>query len=109
MERVLEGFGEGRGFDDGVEEDDVGVVGLVEDEASVRGLVERGADGDEVGKDLVGLVEVVAEEVGVDLGELGSGFAAVEEAEDPPLHLPATHLNSGSRLSYKVGLTKILL
>lgn len=32
----------------------------------------------------------MAEEVGVDLGELGSGFTAVEEVEDPPLHLPPT-------------------
>lgn len=43
-----------------------------------------------MGEDLVRLVEVVAEEVSVDLSELGECFAAVEEAEDPPLHLPAT-------------------
>lgn len=48
-----------------------------------------------MGQDLVGLVEEVAEEVGVDFSELGSGFAAVEEAEDPPFNLPggSTHFS----------------
>lgn len=32
---------------------------------------------------------MVAEDVSVDLGELGSGFPAMEVSEDSPLHLPA--------------------
>lgn len=60
--------GEGEGFDDGVEEEDVGVVGLLEDEMGVVGLVEGGAGGDQVGEEEVELVEAVAEEVAVDLG-----------------------------------------
>lgn len=48
-----------------------------------------------MGQDLVGLVEEVTEEVGVDFSELGSGFPAVEEAEDPPFNLPggSTHFS----------------
>lgn len=42
-----------------------------------------------MGKDLVGLVETMAEEVGVDLRELFSSFVAVKETEDPPLGLSA--------------------
>ena len=42
-----------------------------------------------MGKDLVGLIEVVAEDVSVNLGQLGSGFPAMEVAEDSPLRLPA--------------------
>lgn len=74
-------------LDHGVEEDDVWVVGLGEDASGVGHPVEGAADGDEVGEDLVGLVEAVAEEVGVDLGESGPGLAAVEEPQDGSLRL----------------------
>lgn len=74
-------------LDHGVEEDDVRVVCLVEDANGVGHPVEGAADGDEVGEDLVGLVEAVAEEVGVDLGEPGPGLAAVEESQDGSLRL----------------------
>lgn len=47
-----------------------------------------------MGEDLVGLVETVAEEVGVNFRELFPGFAAVEEAEDSPFG-PATSLAHG--------------
>lgn len=47
-----------------------------------------------MGKDLVGLVEAVAEEVSVDLTELFAGFVAVEKAEDSPFDL-ATSLAHG--------------
>lgn len=40
MERVFEWLGEGGGFDDGVEEEDVWVECLLEDLVGVRGLVE---------------------------------------------------------------------
>lgn len=49
-------------------------------------------------EDLVGLVETMAEEVGVDLRELFAGFVAVEEAEDPPFGL-ATSLVHGHGVS----------
>lgn len=79
VEGLLEGWGKGVGFDNGVEEDDVGVLGVGEDASGVREVVEGGAEGDEVGEDLVGMVEAMAEEVGVDLGEVGEGFGAVKE------------------------------
>jgi hypothetical protein len=65
-------------------------VGSAKDAICVTHFVKSPANGDEVCEDLVGLVEAMAEEVGVDLGELGSGFVAVEEAEDSPLHLAAS-------------------
>lgn len=54
-------------------------MGLVEDERSVMHSVKGSTDGDEVGQDLVGLVERVADDVGVDLGELSAVFAIVKE------------------------------
>lgn len=65
-------------------------MGSAKDAICVSHFVKAPANGDEMGEDLVGLVEAVAEEVGVDLGELGSGFVAMEEAEDSPLHLAAS-------------------
>lgn len=38
-----------------------------------------------MGDDLVELVKAMAEDVAVDLTELGSGFVTVEEPENPPL------------------------
>lgn len=61
----------------------------MKDEIGISHLVQGATHRDEVGEDLVGLVEVVAEDVGVYLGKLGSGFPAVEVAEDSPLRLPA--------------------
>lgn len=43
-----------------------------------------------MGEDLVELAKAMAKEVAVDLEEMGSGFAAVEEAENPPLSLTAS-------------------
>lgn len=42
-----------------------------------------------MGDDLVELVKAMAEDVAVDLTELGSGFVTVEEPENPPLGLTA--------------------
>lgn len=42
-----------------------------------------------MGDDLVELVKAMAEEVAVDLTELGSGFVTVEQPENPPLGLTA--------------------
>lgn len=67
------------GFDDGVEEEDVGVVGVGEEARGVRDSAEGGADGDEVGEDLIGLLEAMAEEVAMDFGEVTAGLAAVKE------------------------------
>lgn len=74
-------------LDHGVEEDDVRVLGLGEDARGVGHPVEGAADRDEVREDLVGLIEAVAEEVGVDLGEPGPGLAAVEEPQHGSLRL----------------------
>lgn len=63
---------------------------LAKDAICVSHFVKGAANGDKVGEDLVRLVEVVAEEMGMDFGESGSGFVAVEEVEDSPLHLPAS-------------------
>lgn len=65
------------GFDDGVEKENIGVMSVVENASGVRDLVKFGADGDEVGEDLVGLVETMAEEMGVDLWELNVGVGFV--------------------------------
>ena len=46
----------------------------------IGNAVERGANGDEMGENLVGLMEAMAEEVGVDLSEMGSRFVAVKKA-----------------------------
>ncbi|KAL0387357.1 UNVERIFIED_CONTAM: hypothetical protein Sradi_2617500 [Sesamum radiatum] len=48
-----------------------------------------------MGKELVGVVKAVAEKVTVDFTEAGSGVAAVEEAEEPPLHLSAAASGHG--------------
>lgn len=42
-----------------------------------------------MGDNLVELVKAMAEDVAVDLTELGSGFVTVEEPENPPLGLTA--------------------
>ncbi|KAJ1425509.1 hypothetical protein SESBI_10854 [Sesbania bispinosa] len=67
------------GFDDGVEEENVGVLGVGEDASGVRDLVKCGANGDKVREDLVGLVEAMAEEVSVNLGDLSASAAIVKE------------------------------
>ncbi|KAJ1383490.1 hypothetical protein SESBI_43323 [Sesbania bispinosa] len=67
------------GFDDGVEEENVGVLGVGEDASGVRDLVKGGANGDNVREDLIGLVEAMAEEVSVNLGELSASAAIVKE------------------------------
>lgn len=87
IQTTIEGSAEGVALDHGVEEDDVRVVGLSEDTSGVGHLVEGAADGDKVREDLIGLVEAVAEEVGVDLGDLGPGLAAMEESQDGSLRL----------------------
>lgn len=75
------------GFDNGVEEENVGVMGMVEDGCGVRNLVKRGANGDEVGEDLVGMVEAMAEEMSVDLWEMSLGFCVVKKMENFAFYL----------------------
>lgn len=53
-------------------------------------MAEGCTDCEEMGEDLAGVLKVVAEELGVDLRELRSGFAVVEVAQDSPFHLSAT-------------------
>ncbi|WJX19617.1 hypothetical protein P8452_09280 [Trifolium repens] len=74
-------------FDDGVEEKNIGAMGIVENECGVRNLVKRVANGDEVGENLVGLVEAMAEEMGVDLWELSFGFGVVKKMENFAFYL----------------------
>lgn len=62
-------------------------MGLGKEAIGIANAVERGANGDEMGEDLVGLMETMAEEVGVNLSEMGSRFVAVKKAEDSPLDL----------------------
>jgi hypothetical protein len=75
------------GFDDGVEEKNVGVMCMVEDGCGVRDLVKRGANGDEMREDLVGLVEAMAEEMSVDLWKMGLGFCVVKKMENFAFYL----------------------
>lgn len=75
------------GFDDGIEEENVGILGLGKDAIGIGNLVESGANGDEMGEDLIGLMKAMAEEMGVDLSEMGSGFMAVKKTEDFALDL----------------------
>lgn len=79
VEGLMERWERGMGFDDGVEEENVGVMGLGENESGVRDLVKGDGEGDEVGEDLVGLVEAMAEEMGVDLREMSVCFGVVKE------------------------------
>lgn len=60
---------------------------MVEDFSCIWSLVERATDGDEVSEELIGLVEVVAEEMAVDFGQSGSGFLAMEKLQELSLHL----------------------
>lgn len=76
------------GFDHGIEKENVGILGLGKDAIGIGNFVESSANGDEMGEDLVGLVKVVTEEVGVDLSEMGWGFVAGKEAKDAPLDVP---------------------
>jgi hypothetical protein len=70
-------------------------MGLAKDTICICHFVKGPANGDEMGKDLVRLVKAVAEEVGMDFRELGSGFVAVEEAEDSSLDLEASFAHGG--------------
>ncbi|KAG6586228.1 hypothetical protein SDJN03_18961, partial [Cucurbita argyrosperma subsp. sororia] len=76
------------GFDHGIEKENVGILGLGKDAIGIGNFVGSSANGDEMGEDLVGLVKVMTEEVGVDLSEMGWGFVAGKEAEDSPLDVP---------------------
>lgn len=90
MERFLRRSRDRVAFDHGIEQKDVGVLELTKDEVGIRHFVEGATDRDEMGEEKVRLVEVMAEEVGVDLGQFSSGVMAMEEAKDSPLRLPAT-------------------
>lgn len=79
----------GVAFDHGIEEKNIGVLGMVIDAIRVGHFAQRSTDTDKMREDLVGLVKAMAEKVGVDLGEMGPSFLAVEEAEDPPFDLTA--------------------
>jgi len=87
VEGLMKRWEIGTGFDDRVEEENVGVMSMVEDGCGVRNLVKRGANGDEVREDLVGLVEAMAEEMSVDLWEMGFGFCVVKKMEDFAFYL----------------------
>lgn len=63
-------------------------MGLEKDEMGVIHFAEGATDGDEVREDVVGLMEVVAEDVSMDLGKMYPATAAVEMAEDFPFNLP---------------------
>ncbi|KAL5996332.1 hypothetical protein ACLOJK_026409 [Asimina triloba] len=88
MEGFLMGPGKRVALDHGIEEEEIWVLGLDEEKACVRHFAERGANTDEVGDEEIGLVEVSAEEMGVDFSEVGAGGAAMEEAKDVALCFP---------------------
>lgn len=68
---------------------------LLKDKVGIRHFIEGAADGDEMGEELVGVVEMVAEEVSMDFSEVGSGFPAVQKVEEPALHrLPASSVHA---------------
>lgn len=67
------------GFEKRVPEDDGGAKDAVEDRERIRG---RGGEEDEVGGDVVVLLEAAAEDEGVDLAEVGGGLAGTEEGDD---------------------------
>lgn len=59
---------------------------LFEYEIGVKHFVKSAADGDKVGEKLVGVVEMVAQEVSVNFSEVVSGFPAMEKVEESPFH-----------------------
>lgn len=61
-----------------------------------------------MGEKLVGVVELVAKKMAVDLGKVGAGVAAVEEAEEPPLYLSAAsaHVSAHGALGGKFEMNK---
>lgn len=69
---------------------------MLEDEGCVEHFIKGTADGDEVGEELVGVVKMVAKDVGMDLSEMGSRFVTVEKTENPPLNLsaPSVHMHN---------------
>lgn len=58
---------------------------MAEEAEGERGTADSGTGGDEVGGYGIGSVKVVAEDMGVDGGEVGAAGAVVEEAENSPL------------------------
>lgn len=82
MKRATQGIP----FDHGIEKNNVGRGGLAENEVCIGHFVDGATDGDEVGEDEVGVVESVAEEMGVDGAEIAAGLVAVEEMEDSAFH-----------------------
>lgn len=89
LQRLLKGTTRGVAFDHGIEENNTGVSGMVKDAVGVGHFVQRPTDRDKMSEDLIGLGKAMAEGVGVDLGEMGPGFMAMEEPEDPPFDLVA--------------------
>lgn len=75
------------GFNHGIEEKNVRILGLGKDANRIWHLVESPTNGDEMGKNLIGLVKAMAEEMGVDLSEMHSSFVAVKKTQDLPLDL----------------------
>ena len=84
-------------------------MGLAKDTICICHFVKGPANGDEVGEDLVGLVEAVAEEVGMDFRESGSRFVAMEEAEDSSLDLEASFAHGGFVAKEYVYLLEIVI
>lgn len=80
---------------------------LLKDTVGIRHFIEGAADGDEMGEELVGVVEMVAEKVSMDFSEMGSGFPAVEKVEEPPLHrLPGSSVHALFVAQYNGGQTQ---
>lgn len=58
-----------------------------------------------MGEKLVGMVKLVAEELSVDLSEVGSSFPSMEEVEEAPLHhLPVASSHGLLRILLRVTL-----
>lgn len=64
-------------------------------------LIKGSADGDKVRDEFVGVVEVVTKEMGMYFREMSSGFAVMEELEEPPLH----HLSAASAHGHSQSVT----
>ena len=69
-------------------------MGLQKHKIRIVHFVEMTANRDKVGKDLVGLVKALTEEMSMDFAEVFSGFVAMEEAEDLSLQLQGSPAHS---------------
>lgn len=65
----------------------------------IRHFVKRRAYGNEVGEELVGVVEMMAKEVSMYFSESGSSVTTMEKAEKLPFHLLPASSTHGIRSS----------